>query len=65
MKPAPEAAQRNESFRTSKDSVNIAIQAAAVQSAVHHKTGQAEEAQAAMAQVEAFKSSIVTVTKIT
>ena len=47
----------NEVFKDSKDSVNVAIQAAAVQSAVHHKAGQAEEAQAAMAQVEALLAS--------
>ena len=47
----------NEVFKDSKDGVNIAIQAAAVQSAVHHKAGQAEEAQAAMAQVEALLAS--------
>ena len=47
----------NEVFKDSKDSVNIAIQAAAVQSAVYHKAGQAEEAQATMAQVEALLAS--------
>ncbi len=47
----------NEVFKDSKDGVNIAIQAAAVQSAVHHKAGQVEEAQAAMAQVEALLAS--------